>query len=123
MSGSLFDTNPGIAAGLLVPGNINLSQRPKVKNADGSISTVRSMSFTDDKGQNILIPTVIGDRVVSDGEAIRHYYKTGQHLGIFTTPQAADTYAESLHQAQAKQYGLSGDNDFVNQLLQAWRLR
>lgn len=104
-SGSLFDVQPTNAPGLLEPGNINIHQRPVVKNADGSISTVRSMSFEDDKGRNILIPTVIPGRgVVPTDQAIKFYQQTGQHLGIFDTPENADAYAQALHEQQAGEY-------------------
>jgi hypothetical protein len=103
-SGSMFDTAPGVAEGLVAPGNINIHRRPVVKNPDGSISTVRSMSFTDDDGRNILIPTVVGDRVLPDKEAIAHYYKSGEHLGMFQTPEHADLYAQSLHEQQEGEY-------------------
>lgn len=104
-SGSLFDVEPETASGLLEPGNINIHQRPKVRNADGSVSTVRSASFTDDNGRNVLIPTVIEGRgVVPVNEAIKHYYQTGQHLGVFDTPDNADAYAQSLHEQQAGEY-------------------
>jgi hypothetical protein len=82
---------------LVLPGNIDLYSRPRVKNADGSISTVRSMSFNDDSGKEVLIPTVVGNQVVSSQEAINHYYKTGEHLGIFNSPAEATTYAQQLH--------------------------
>ena len=91
------------AAGLVAPGNIDLSRRPTVKNADGSISTVRSISIGTDKGE-VLIPTVIGNRVVSNEEAIRHYQQTGENLGTFDSPQSANAYAETLHEQQARQY-------------------
>jgi len=88
-------------------GNIDLNNRPIVKNEDGSISTVRSMSFYDDKEhKEILIPTVIGNRVVSDQEAIDHYYETGEHLGKFDSPEEADKYAEELHLQQEQRYGV-----------------
>ena len=87
-------------------GNIDLNNRPIVKNEDGSISTVRSMSFYDDnEKKEILIPTVVGNRVVSDQEAIDHYYETGEHLGKFDTPEEADKYAEELHLQQEQRYG------------------
>lgn len=104
-SGSLFDNQPTNAAGLLTPGNINLHSRPVVRNADGSISTVRSASFSDEDGRNVLIPTVIEGRgVVPMDQAIQHYRQTGQHLGVFDTPENADAYAQSLHEMQAGEY-------------------
>ena len=87
-------------------GNIDLTKRPVVKNDDGSISTVRSMSFNED-GKEILVPTVVNGRVVSDQEAIDHYHKTGEYLGKFNTVDEANAYAENLHNQQEKLYGHS----------------
>lgn len=89
----------------LEPGNIDLTKRPVVRNADGTISTVRSMSFEED-GAEVLIPTVSDDgRIMEDKEAIAYYHKTGRHLGKFSTPEEANAYAEQLHEEQAEMYG------------------
>ncbi|EHK57736.1 PLxRFG domain-containing protein [Allomesorhizobium alhagi] len=101
----------GKGDGMLEPGNIDLHNRPVVKNADGSISTVRSVSFNIG-GNEVLIPTVSPDgKILSNEDALRLYKQTGQHLGKFATPEAATKYAERLHDDQAEEYlpGVSGD--------------
>jgi len=85
-------------------GTINLYTRPRVRNPDGSISTVRSLSFSDETGREILIPTVErhGRGILSDEDAIKQYYATGEHLGMFRTPEEATAYAAQLHEAFAR---------------------
>lgn len=90
-------------------GNIDLLNRPIVKNDDGSISTVRSMSFQDKDGKEVLVPTVLNGKIVSDSEAINNYYKTGEYLGKFDTIEEANKYAEELHKQQEKIYSNNSD--------------
>lgn len=91
--------------GLVAPGNIDLAARPVVKNSDGTISTVRSMSFEDKDGKETLIPTVSPDgKILSNDDAIKLYRETGQHLGKFDSPDDATAYAKSLHTQQEKMY-------------------
>lgn len=91
--------------GMVEPGNINLFNRPKVQNPDGSVSTVRSLGINYG-GKEFLIPTVRQglDRVMSNEEAINHFYQTGEHLGVFDSTQASDNYAQLLHMQQQNLY-------------------
>lgn len=87
--------------GQIEPGNLELFNRPVLKNADGSVSTTSSMSFEMD-GVEILVPTVIDGKRLSEKEAIEHYKKTGEHLGKFRDAESADAYANKLHEEQAR---------------------
>lgn len=90
---------------LVQQGTIDLTKRPKVRNPDGSYSTVKTMTITDDQGRGINIPTVIDDRVVDPKEAIEHFKRTKQHLGVYKTQQDALNAAQKLHEDQEKMYG------------------
>ncbi|HDU2653336.1 TPA: DNA transfer protein [Yersinia enterocolitica] len=90
--------------GILEKGNIDIHNRPVVKNDDGSISTVRSISTNID-GREVLVPTVSDDgRIMSDDEAVDNFMRTGKHLGMFSNPDSATAYAERLHNQQADEY-------------------
>src|SRR5438128_823525 len=90
-----------LAPGQLVHGNIDLTERPRVRNPDRTISTVRSISIEED-GKEVLIPTVSDDgKVLSDKDAINLYRRTRKHLGIFKDPDSATAYARQLHESQA----------------------
>lgn len=94
---------PDPVIGMVEGGNIDLSNPRPVKNPDGSVSTVRSMGVNVD-GKEVLIPTVAldGSRILSDQEAINQYRTTGKHLGVFTTPEITDRYAQRLHEVQSE---------------------
>jgi hypothetical protein len=92
--------------GLLKQGNIDLYSRPLIKNPDGSTSTVRSMSFNPNGIEEVVIPTAVDGKILSDEDAIQNYFKTGQHLGKFKTALDAIEYANNLHKQQQNLYGL-----------------
>lgn len=92
------------SSGLLEPGNIDLSRRQVVREADGRSSAVRPISIGQN-GREYLIPTVSDDgRLLSDHDAINLFKQTGRHLGAFKTMQDANEYADKLHRWQETMY-------------------
>jgi hypothetical protein len=79
------------------PGNIDLLNRPEVPNPEGGISTVLSMGVGEDGGIEVLIPRVVGERILSPEDAIAHYVKSGEHLGKYGSIPAADAAAQQIH--------------------------
>lgn len=100
-------------------GNIDLNNRPIYQNEDGSISTVRSMSFWDnDEQKEILVPTIAFDKdgkaiSLTDDEAVDRYYETGEYLGKFDDWREADKYAERLHEEQDKLYSNNNQSNVI----------
>lgn len=85
----------------LVPGTIDLYAQPRVKNPDGSISTVDSIGINID-GKEYLLSTVTKDGRHFVGpnaadQAVREFKRTGQHLGVFSSIEDSNRYAEQLH--------------------------
>lgn len=80
-----------------VEGNINLENRPKVFNEKGQYETVRTITSEID-GKTVLLPTIINGKEVTNKEAVAHYKKTGEHLGVFKTREQADKYDKQLHE-------------------------
>ena len=89
-------------------GNIDLYDRPRYRNANGSISTVDSTSYNID-GQEVLLPTVWNRNGTpyhssNDEEILQRYRDTGEYLGKFSTVEEANDYAEKLHLEQQERY-------------------
>lgn len=97
------------AQAVLEYGNIDMLTRPSVVNADGSISTVRSIGISLSKSEtgekrtvHVLIPTVHDDGyIMSDDVATKLFKKTEKHLGVFSTIKELNRYAIMLHDMEA----------------------
>ncbi len=83
--------------------NMNLHNLPSVRNPEagpGMYSTIWSMGIGDEEGNEILIPRIKYGRVLSTAEARAEYHRTGEHLGKFTSVEAANKFARWLHEQQ-----------------------
>ena len=86
-------------------GNIDVYNRTLLRNADGAISSVRTIGIRDGDLE-VMIPTVgPNGEDWSEAEAIRFYRETGQHLGKYRNVRDASIAAEQLHESQAQLYG------------------
>lgn len=100
--------------GMLQQGNIDVNHRPVVNNEDGSQSTIFSMTVPTGDGKWALIPSIANGKFLTpngkipdrnnkaamqqlEDAATAQYKKTGQHLGIFNSADAADGFAEKTH--------------------------
>lgn len=89
-------------------GNIDILNRPEIQNEDGTFSTIESVSIYDDReGKHVLIPTIkvidgVPERMSID-EAENWYYGTGEHLGMFNTPEEATEMGEKISKFKGKQ--------------------
>lgn len=83
-------------------GNIDLMGRPIYKNEDGTVSSEKSISFQDDDGKEVIIPTIRtenGKRVdMTIPEAIDWYHKTGEHLGKYDSVEEAEKASMLIHE-------------------------
>jgi hypothetical protein len=92
----------GNAYGALEPGNIDLTRRPHVRNADGSVSTVYSMG-TEINGKQYLIPLVHDDGyIMTPDQGIAEFERTGKHLGVYASPEDSDRAAQAIHEDQER---------------------
>ena len=85
----------------IVAPTLPLGITSRVKNPDGSTSTVRTMSIGTDQGE-VLIPTVYDNRQHSEREAIKRYEQTGGHFGVYSGVGAANRAAQRLHDSHAR---------------------
>jgi hypothetical protein len=95
-SGFSSSAPSSVPTGLKHPGNINLTGRPILHNSDGTISSEKSFSIGTDKGETLL-PLIVNGKELTQQQAINHYRQTGEHMGIFDTPENADAYATQVH--------------------------
>jgi hypothetical protein len=113
--GTVAPQVPAPTTGLLVPGTItNLFNRMMIldpRQDRAETHTAITSSFTDKDphspffGKEVLVPTVVGGKLLSNREAMDHYYRTREHLGIFDNWQNADAYAAWLHNEQTRRAG------------------
>lgn len=101
---------PGAMAEPIVEGNIDLDSRIVVFNEDGTFSTEISFSVEID-GLEVLLPLIVNGKLVSEEEAINHFFETGEHLGMFSSVEEAEKYAEELHLRQEEKYMMGGNNN------------
>jgi hypothetical protein len=97
----------GDTTGRYGKGNIDLNTRdiyvyPEKENR-GSYSSLESITVNFD-GIEYLIPKVVGGKMLTQDQAIKHFQKTNEYLGKFKTPEEASEYAVQLERRQKSYY-------------------
>lgn len=86
----------GAWTGILERGNININARPIVDNPGGGKVSLRPIIYQV-AFDYYIIPTVVGNAVVSDFDAQQQFVAYGKHLGKFNTfANGADVYIKAL---------------------------
>lgn len=104
---SLYNAMSPQYQGMYEAGNIDVNKRPRVPNKEGGYNTVVTATFDLPGGKTILLPRFVNGKVLEPKDAFNHYKKTGEHLGIFHSRDAADLYDELMH----KQMGWIGSEN------------
>lgn len=88
--------------GALEAPTLDLTHRPYMQNDDGYVSTVRSMGITENDGKDYLLPTVNtrDGHIMGDDEAVDEFRRTGEHMGVYASPEASDSAGERIHLEQ-----------------------
>ena len=84
-------------------GNLDPFNRPILKGPDGSIMTTKSISIGTPQGE-VVIPTIVNGKQLTNREAIEEYKKNGKHFGIFDSPENAELFARQLSQEQGRRW-------------------
>lgn len=104
-------------------GNIDLNNRPVYRDPKtGAVMTEYSKTFgygPEDNPSEVVIPTIVNGKPVSDKEAFQHYQNTGEHLGTFNRNEwlkanpnmdmkafynYINEYANKIHNRQGQRY-------------------
>jgi hypothetical protein len=83
--------------GMMGQGNIDLANRPRIPTKNGGYQTVYTMTAGIDNGKVVLLPRIVNGKILSEQEALNHYRKSGEHMGLFHSQKAADAYDKKLH--------------------------
>ena len=90
-----------VQSGMVEPPTLDVSDRVGWANLDGTKSSILTISIGIGPGMEALIPTIApdGQRLTED-QAVDRFFQTGEHLGIFATPDSATIYARDLSSRQ-----------------------
>jgi hypothetical protein len=99
--------------GLIAPGNLDPFKKAP-SSSSGTLASSLTFPVATEQGQ-VLVPQMVKGQLLTKREAIAHFMKTGQHLGIFDSPENATAYADSLHSAQTNQIKSASQGAFQDQ--------